>query len=72
MTDSDPELPEEVTKDFKKDWEPKGDFGRHKVETEADKKKKLAHVILNNYQMLMKCALDNDQVSFPQWMAFEG
>ena len=34
MADTGTELPEEVTKDFKKDWDPKWDWGRMvKMET---------------------------------------
>lgn len=71
MTDSDPELPEEVTKDFKKDWEPKWDWGRANGKEDAvEQKKKRAAVILDNYQLLMKYALANDQVSFSNTHGF--
>lgn len=64
------ELPESETKGFRKDWDPKVVWPPHGVENAEEEKKKRATIILDNYQLLMKLALLNDQVS-PTWSLLE-
>lgn len=57
------ELPDSETKGFRKDWNPKVVWPPHGVENAEEEKKKRATIILDNYQLLMKFALLNEQVS---------
>jgi hypothetical protein len=64
----EPELPEEETKDFRKNWDPKIICTANLVEELAKgEKKQRAATILDNYPLLMKYALANDQVSIYTW-----
>lgn len=60
----EPELPQDETKDFRKDWDPKIVWtGNLAEELAKGEKEKRAITILDNYQLLMKYALANEQVS---------